>query len=107
MIIDQVKEGQKVFFLLDEIFKGTNSADRHTAAKTIIHNLNKNGASGMVSTHDLELDVLEKESNGEILNYHFEESYNEARINFDYKLKKGVSTTRNAIFLIRAAGIDM
>lgn len=107
MIIEKVKEKQKVFFLLDEIFKGTNSIDRHIAAKAVIHNLNKHGAIGMVSTHDLELDVIEEESKGMVKNRHFEEGYTDGEITFDYKLKEGVSTTRNAIYLIKAAGIDM
>lgn len=107
MIIEKVKENQKVFFLLDEIFKGTNSIDRHIAAKAVIHNLNKYGAVGMVSTHDLELDVIEEESHGAVKNHHFEEGYKEGQITFDYTLKNGVSTTRNAIYLIKAAGIDM
>ncbi|MEQ8175483.1 MAG: DNA mismatch repair protein [Syntrophomonadaceae bacterium] len=106
MIIDQV-ERAKVFFLLDELFKGTNSVDRHTAAKTIIHHLKESQASGMVSTHDLDLEVLENESKGKVLNYHFKENYKGDEISFDYKLRRGVSGTRNAIFLIKASGIDV
>lgn len=107
MIIEKVKLGDKVFFILDEIFKGTNSIDRHLAAKAVIHNLNKYHASGMVSTHDLELEVIEAESDHQVRNYHFEEAYEEGKITFDYKLKRGVSQTRNAIYLIKAAGIDI
>lgn len=107
MIIEKVKSGNKVFFILDEIFKGTNSIDRHFAAKAVIHNLNKYHASGMVSTHDLELEVIEDESKHQVMNYHFEEAYEEGKITFDYKLKSGVSQTRNAIYLIKAAGIDI
>lgn len=106
MIIDQVSSN-KVFFLLDELFKGTNSVDRHIAAKTIIQHLKDNGASGMVSTHDLDLEVLEKESEGKVRNYHFKENYKGDKISFDYKLRRGVSDTRNAIFLIKASGIDV
>jgi hypothetical protein len=106
MIIDQVKR-DTVFFLLDELFKGTNSVDRHTAAKTIIHHLKENRASGMVSTHDLDLEVLEKESAGQVRNYHFKEQYIGDQISFDYTLRRGVSDTRNAIFLIKASGIDV
>lgn len=106
MIIDQINS-TKVFFLLDELFKGTNSADRHTAAKTIIHHLMEKGASGMVSTHDLDLEVLEKESAGKVLNHHFKEIYKGDKICFDYQLRRGVSDTRNAIFLIKASGIDV
>ncbi len=92
---------------MDEIFKGTNSIDRHTAARKVIHALNQYKASGMVTTHDLELADLEGESNGKVKNYHFQESYENDQIIFDYKLRNGVSTTRNAIFLIKASGINI
>lgn len=107
MIIEALKSEEQVFFLLDEIFKGTNSMDRHTAAKAVIHQLEKEGAVGLVSTHDLELDVIEAESEGRVKNYHFEEHYDNEKIEFDYLLREGVSTTRNAIYLIKAAGIKM
>lgn len=105
MIVEQVQKSH-VFFLLDELFKGTNSADRHTAAKTIVNYLNQKGAAGMISTHDLDLAVLEEESGARIRNCHFRESYSGGRICFDYKLRPGVSDTRNAIFLLKASGID-
>ncbi len=105
MIVKAVEEGQTVFFLLDEIFKGTNSIDRHTGAKVLIKKLSKAKLLGLVSTHDLELGDLEKESN-QIKNYHFQEYYHNNEIRFDYKLRPGVSNTRNAAFLMRMAGIE-
>lgn len=107
MIIDAAKEGKPLFFLLDEIFKGTNSHDRHVGAKTVIKQLSRENALGMVSTHDLELADLEKETHGHIKNYHFIEHYTNGKLNFDYKLRSGVSTTRNALYLIKMAGIDI
>ena len=97
----------KIFFLLDEIFKGTNSQDRHTGAKVLIRQLSKVGAMGMVSTHDLELGDLEHESELRVRNYHFREYYENDKIHFDYKLRPGISTTRNAMYLIKMAGIDV
>ncbi|MEL7568098.1 MAG: DNA mismatch repair protein MutS [Dehalobacterium sp.] len=105
-ILGESKEGKPVLFLLDEIFKGTNSRDRHTGAKHLIKKLSSTGAIGLVSTHDLELGDLSKES-PYIKNYHFAEYYQNGKIYFDYKLKPGVSTTRNAIFLMKMAGIDI
>jgi DNA mismatch repair ATPase MutS len=95
----------KIFFLLDEIFKGTNSQDRHTGAKVLIRQLSKVGAMGMVSTHDQELGDHESELG--IRNYHFREYYKNDEIYFDYKLRSGISTTRNAMYLIKMAGIDV
>ena len=105
MIVKAVEEGQTIFFLLDEIFKGTNSIDRHTGAKVLIKKLSNAKLLGLVSTHDLELGDLEKESNL-IKNYHFQEYYQNNEIRFDYKLRPGVSNTRNAAFLMRMAGIE-
>ncbi|MDW7674162.1 MAG: hypothetical protein SCK28_06450 [Bacillota bacterium] len=104
MIVAAVEEGKKVFFLLDEIFKGTNSVDRHIGAKELINKLSRDGAMGLVSTHDLELGDLEKD-NKRIKNYHFKEYYQNDQLLFDYKLQPGLSTTRNAIYLMKIAGI--
>lgn len=106
-IVSASKKEKKMFFLLDEIFKGTNSQDRHAGAKVLIRQLSKAGAMGMVSTHDLELGDLERESDWKIRNYHFREYYKNDEIHFDFKLRPGISTTRNAMYLIKMAGIDV
>ncbi|WP_425803825.1 DNA mismatch repair protein [Desulfitobacterium sp. Sab5] len=106
-IVEAAKTDKPVFFLLDEIFKGTNSHDRHFGAKALIKQLQKDGALGLISTHDLELGELETESNGRIKNYHFREYYQNQEIRFDYTLRKGISTTRNALYLIKMAGIEL
>ncbi|MFK7947563.1 MAG: hypothetical protein AB8G11_08240, partial [Saprospiraceae bacterium] len=54
-IIDSVENGEKVFFLLDEILKGTNSRDRHTGSRALIEQLIKSKGMGLIATHDLEL----------------------------------------------------
>ncbi|AYD40103.1 DNA repair protein [Clostridium fermenticellae] len=105
-ITQGVRENKKIFFLLDELFKGTNSIDRHEGAKALIKQLGRQGASGLISTHDLELSNLEQEYS-RIKNYHFQEYYIDNKLKFDYKLRDGVSTTRNALYLIKLAGIDI
>lgn len=105
-IVAKAEVGKKVFFLLDEIFKGTNSLDRHTGAKVLINKLSQTNSIGMVSTHDLELCELEKE-NSKIANFHFQEYYKNGQIHFDYMLRSGPSTTRNALYLMKLAGIDI
>jgi DNA mismatch repair ATPase MutS len=106
MIIEAARSGKPLLFLLDEIFKGTNSMDRHTGASMLIKKLSGFGAMGLVSTHDLELAELEKNSGSRIMNYHFQEYYENNEIHFDYKLRPGVSNTRNAIYLMKMAGIE-
>lgn len=105
MIVENAKKTSKVFFLLDELFKGTNSIDRHLGAKALIKQLGSQGASGLISTHDLELCSLEQEYS-KIKNYHFREYYLDNELKFDYKIRNGVSDTRNAKYLIKLAGID-
>ncbi|AGX44597.1 MutS family DNA mismatch repair protein [Clostridium saccharobutylicum] len=104
MIVEEIQENKKVFFLLDELFKGTNSIDRHDGAIALIRQLGDEGASGLISTHDLELCDLQY-NYSKIKNYHFKEYYLNNKLKFDYKIREGVSTTRNAIHLIKLAGI--
>jgi len=105
-IIQAAGSSDTTLFLLDEIFKGTNSRDRHIGAAVVIRKLSKMGAVGLVSTHDLELGELESDKDFDIENFHFSESYSNNKIVFDYKLRAGVSKTTNAIFLMRMVGID-
>ena len=106
LIIEACKKGENVFFLLDEIFKGTNSRDRHIGATVLVKQLIENKAIGLLSTHDLELCDLENEMK-EIENYNFREYYEDNKIMFDYKLRKGKSMTQNAVYLMRLAGIEI
>lgn len=106
-IIDDLDSENTIFFLLDEIFKGTNSADRHIGASNLIKRLSESNTMGLVSTHDLELGELEDISKGRIKNYHFEEYYENDKIRFDYKLREGLSNTRNAVYLMRIIGLDV
>ena len=105
-IVQKAESGERVFFLLDEVFKGTNSLDRHTGARVLIKKLSQTNALGLVSTHDLELCDLAEE-NERIVNYHFQEYYQEGKIYFDYQLRPGPSTTRNALYLMQLAGIKV
>ncbi|WP_405567688.1 MutS-related protein [Polaribacter sp. Asnod6-C07] len=89
--------GNKNLFLLDEIFKGTNTVERISAGKSVLSALIKNNNKILVSTHDLELtDLLSDEY--EL--YHFSETINEKNVDFDYKLKIGKLQKRNAIRIL-------
>ncbi|QUI25208.1 DNA mismatch repair protein [Vallitalea pronyensis] len=106
-IIQAANEGKHIFYLLDEIFKGTNSRDRHIGAKTLIKKLAEGPTLGLVSTHDLELAELADEPHSKIANYHFQEFYKGDKIYFDYTLYPGVSDTFNAVYLMRQIGIHI
>ncbi|WP_066632696.1 MutS-related protein [Desulfolucanica intricata] len=104
LIVDAAKTGKPIIFLIDEIFNGTNSKDRILGAQAVIKNLNKLNTIGLVSTHDLELSRLETES-PLIKNYHFRDEITGERINFDYRLRPGVSQSTNAMALMKIIGL--
>jgi hypothetical protein len=107
MIIDAAQTGAPLIFLLDEIFRGTNSRDRIFSTRNVVKQLHKLSTIGLITTHDLELSVLEKEYPESITNYHFTDEIDDEGIHFDYKLKAGVSQTANAVALMKMIGIEV
>lgn len=95
-----------VFYLLDEILKGTNSADRHRGAEALIRQLHTKKASGMVSTHDLELGEWGATENY-VHNFHFRSDVEDGKLDFDYRLHEGICRSFNASELMRMMGIDI
>jgi DNA mismatch repair ATPase MutS len=88
-------------FVMDELFKGTNTMERIAGAKGVLEYLIKGNNLVLVSTHDLELaDLLSPAYSL----YHFEEFVGDDGYLFDYKLKQGVLKTRNAIRLLEVTG---
>lgn len=93
--------------LIDEIFKGTNSADRIVGATEAITRLAGKECITVVSTHDFELCNIEDKNGHKAKNYHFEEYYEEDELKFDYKIRDGRCTTTNALAILRMAGFDI
>lgn len=91
--------------LIDEIFKGTNSADRILGAEEALRKLSVNGSMVVVTTHDFELCSLKQADGNPAENYHFEEYYEANKLKFDYTIKDGPCTTRNAQAILRMAGL--
>jgi DNA mismatch repair ATPase MutS len=107
MLIDYSKKEKAMLFLIDEVFRGTNSHDRVTGAKSVLMNLNKSWIIGLISTHDFELCDFENDKSGRIVNYHFVETYSNNEIHFDYKLRPGRCKTTNAKYLMKMVGIEI
>ena len=103
-IIDCANNNPDTLFLIDEIFRGTNSVDRLKGCEGVLRELSRLGVTGMITTHDLEICNLEKERSN-VINYSFNEHYVDGEIYFDYLLKKGPSKTTNAEYLLRKIGI--
>jgi hypothetical protein len=106
-IIECVRQKEKVFLLMDEILRGTNSLDRHTGSKAFIQQLLRNGASGLLATHDLELAKLADDFPGQIQNYHFDVQVANEELFFDYQLKNGICQSLNASILMKKIGIEL
>jgi DNA mismatch repair ATPase MutS len=114
MIIDGISRQEPVFFLVDEMLKGTNATDRQKGAIALLKQLMKHRANGIVATHDLKLTELENPGKWEnyphgiiISNYHFDGYIEEDKLLFDYKLKKGVCESFNALILMKKMGIEL
>jgi hypothetical protein len=107
MILEHSRRDKPMIYLIDEIFRGTNSLDRITGAQVVLRQLSQNGAIGLISTHDFELCDLEKELWAKFKNFHFQEHYVNGGIEFDYKLRPGRCSTSNARYLMKMVGIDI
>ncbi|MCF6361374.1 MAG: hypothetical protein L3J29_11515 [Cyclobacteriaceae bacterium] len=105
-LIEKVKAGEQCLYFLDEILKGTNSADRHKGAEALIRQLHKLEATGFISTHDLELGELAAKEDF-VRNFSFESEINEGEITFDYTIKEGICSSFNACELMRQMGIEV
>jgi len=98
--------GPPVLYFLDEILKGTNSADRHNGAKALILQLHQRAASGFVSTHDLELGELATKHDF-VQNGSFNSTFQDGKLHFDYTLNAGICREFNAAELMRQIGIEI
>jgi DNA mismatch repair ATPase MutS len=98
--------GRPLLYLVDEILQGTNSEERRVAGRRLIRHLLRRRALGAVTTHDLELH-RDPEVEAAAVLVHFRESLDEAGagLSFDYRLRQGLATTRNALRLAERVGI--
>lgn len=99
------KHKRPMICLIDEIFKGTNSADRIICATESIKKLSQPWSITLVSTHDFELCNLESDKSINAVNYHFAEYYQNNEIKFDYNIQEGRCVTTNAKVLLKMVGI--
>jgi DNA mismatch repair ATPase MutS len=101
----RIESGDPIFFILDEILKGTNSADKSKGSELFIQKIVENGGTGLIATHDTSLGNLENEYPGVVINKCFEIEIDGDIIRFDYKLQDGITRKMNAVFLMKQMGI--
>jgi DNA mismatch repair ATPase MutS len=105
-LLKLIETGEAVFFMLDEMFKGTNSKDRHQGGFSLIKQLQEMNASGIISTHDLDLAILAGK-HSLVTNYSFNSTIQENEITFNYALTDGLCTDFNASALMKRSGIKI
>ena len=95
-----------LFFLVDEVFRGTNNRERYIGGRSLLLALSRSTGTGAVSTHDLDLVSLEQDVES-IRNYHFREHIEDDRMVFDYQLRSGPCPTTNAIKIMQMEGLPI
>lgn len=100
-IVTVLKTGERVFILLDEILKGTNSEDKLSGSRKLIEHFLQYRCMGMIATHDLELGLMETTYPEKISNHCFESTIREDQLFFDYRIREGVARNKNATFLMQ------
>ncbi len=105
-ILDDATSGRPVFYLIDEVFRGTNNRERLIGSRAFVKHLAKTQAVGLITTHDLELSQLAEENPG-IKNFHFKEDIDGDRMSFSYHLAEGPCPTTNALKVMQLAGLPI
>lgn len=106
-IVDISREQPPLLFLLDEVLHGTNSHDRRVGAEAVLRSLLREGAIGLLTTHDLTLTQIAADPALHAVNAHLEDMIVEGKMHFDYHLRPGIVTRSNAIELMRAVGLEV
>lgn len=89
-------EENNYLFLIDEIFRGTNTIERLATSTAVLKYLGTNNKV-LCTTHDIELqDLLENTFSM----FHFSEQVENGKFFFNYKIKEGPCSSGNAIKLL-------
>jgi DNA mismatch repair ATPase MutS len=104
-LVELISQGTRPFIMLDEILKGTNSADKLKGSIAFLNQLIRKQCTGIIATHDLALTELEKDYPDHIRNKCFEIQIENGKMHFDYKLLNGVTQHMNALLLMKQMNI--
>ncbi|MGB6876615.1 MAG: hypothetical protein WBD87_11320 [Candidatus Acidiferrales bacterium] len=105
-MLELAKSGAPVLFLIDELFGGTNSADRRVAAEAVIRSLAEHRAIGLVTSHDLALAEIGEIQELKGANVHFTDlTTNDGLMTFDYRIRRGKLEHGNALKIIKLVGL--
>lgn len=101
-IADAAAQDERILCVIDEVLRGTNTVERIAASSELLSMIASQNTLCLAATHDGELCVMLPT----FRQVHFEESISDGEIHFDYLLKDGPATTRNAIKLLELLGFD-
>lgn len=104
-ITKELDKGNKLFIILDEILRGTNSEDKRKGSIGFVKKITEKMAHGLVATHDLELARLAEQQPDVFKALCFEVTIEQNELIFDYLLQNGVTQNMNASFLMKQMGI--
>lgn len=99
-LIDFCPEHKNTLIILDEILKGTNSADKLNGSRLFLEYISGRNVTGVIATHDLELSRMSDEHAGRFHNYCFEIELG-TDVTYSYKITPGVARNQNATFLLK------
>ncbi|MGN1228320.1 MAG: DNA mismatch repair protein MutS [Prevotella sp.] len=99
-LISECKENRHTLIILDEILKGTNSADKLSGSRMFLESIAKLPVTGIIATHDLELSKMSAEHPDRFHNYCFEIELTD-NVTYSYKITQGVARNQNATYLLR------
>ncbi len=102
---EKLENDEDIFFILDEILKGTNSTDKSLGSKLFMRQMVALGGTGLIATHDISLGEMESEFPENIVNKCFEIEIDGENISFDYILRDGITRKMNAAVLMKQMGI--
>ena len=99
-LIDTCRENTRTLIILDEILKGTNSADKLNGSRMFLEAMSKMPVTGIIATHDLELSKMADQYPQRFHNYCFEIGLGDV-VSYSYKITPGVARNQNATFLLK------
>lgn len=104
-MLTRIENGEKLFVILDEMLKGTNSVDKLNGSKELVKKMIRLKTVALIATHDLKLSEMENDFPENVFNKCFEIKIDGSELVFDFKLSDGVTKTMNATFLMKKMGI--
>lgn len=103
-IMNAMANGERIFAVIDEVLRGTNTIERIATSSALLLALTQENILCFSATHDMELCELLEDTH-EML--HFNEFISEnGEVIFDYKVKPGIAISCNAIKLLKALEFD-